>query len=232
VQDVDMSRLLTFAAGLVAAVLFALVMTGMRDDAVLRLAFMPAIVFLVLWRALPEMLLGPADPSLPPAGPALAEATTTGFVGRRRTKLKVSVHNDRIVVGLPFLGRRTIMADQLAGVTGEPTGAVRIDHVAAVLRSAPIRLPLPAGSPLHQALTWFAANRPVLPAPTPAPGRWTFLRVWAIVAGVEGVAIGVYLLVSGDPFGGMAIPASIIAAVVVWIMASGRLPLSWSDVRG
>ncbi|MDQ3786296.1 MAG: hypothetical protein M3422_03520, partial [Actinomycetota bacterium] len=47
VQDVDMSRLLTFAAGLVAAVLFALVMTGMRDYALLRLAFMPVIVFLV-----------------------------------------------------------------------------------------------------------------------------------------------------------------------------------------
>ncbi|GAB1509929.1 hypothetical protein [Actinophytocola sp. KF-1] len=223
-----MSRVLTVAAGLIAAVLFALLMTGLRDEPLLRVAFMPAILVLVLWRAIPEMLLGPADPALPPAASARARATTPGFVGGRRTRLTVSVHPDRIVVGLPFLGRRTIMADQLTGVTVEPSGAVRVDHVAGTLRSAPIRLPLPAGSPLHDALTWFAANRPALPAPTRAPGWWTFLRVWGLVAGVEGVAIGVYLVVRGDQFGVMAILASIVAGSVVWTMAAGRWPLSWS----
>jgi hypothetical protein len=230
-QDDGMYRLLTVAAGAVAAVAFALTMTGLVAHPLARLAFMPAIAFLVLWRAVPELLLGPADPPLPPAAPALAEATTTGFLGRRRTKLVVSVHPDRIVVGLPLLGRRTIMADQLTGVTVEPTGAVRIDHVAAVLRSAPVRLPLPAGSPLWHALGGFAAHRPVLPAPTPAPGRWTFLRVWAIVAGAEGVAIGIYLALRGDPFGAMAIPASVVAAAVVWLLASGRWPSTLSDLR-
>ncbi len=226
-----MSRLLTVVAGVVAAVLFGLLMTGLTEHPLLRLAFMPAIVFLVLWRAIPEMLLGPGDPVLPPAAPAQAEATTTGFLGRRRLKLTVSVHPDRIVVGLPFLGRRTIMADQLTGVADEPSGAVRIDHVAGTLRSAPIRLPLPAGNPLRDALTGFAANRPSLPAPTRAPGWWTFMRVWAVVAGVEGVAIGVYLLLQGDKFGVMAILASVIAATVVWVMAAGRWPLFLSEVR-
>jgi hypothetical protein len=230
-QDDAMSRVLTVVAGVVALVAFALVMTGLVRHVLVTLAFMPAIAFLALRRAIPEMLLGPADPPLPPAAPALAEGSTTGFVGRRRTALKVSVHPDRIVVGPPLLGRRTIMADQLTGVAWEPTGALRIDHVAAVLRSAPIRLPLPAGSPLHQALMWFSANRPALPAPTPAPGRWTFMRVWALVAGTAGVGIGVYQIARGDPSGAMAIPASVVAAVVVWSMASGRWPLSWSEVR-
>jgi hypothetical protein len=57
------------------------------------------------------------------------------------------------------------------------------------------------------------------------------MRVWAIVAGTAGVGIGVYQILRGEPSGAMAIPASVVAAVVVWIMASGRWPLSWSDVR-
>lgn len=71
-----------------------------------------------------------------------------------------------------------------------------------MLRSAPIRLPLPAGAPLRQALEWFAANRPVLAAPTPAPGRWTFLR--ALVAGRPG-SDRVYRVLRGDPVGAMFI---------------------------
>lgn len=210
-----MSRLLDVAAGLVAAVLFASVMTGLDP---LRLAFWAATVVLVLWRGIPEVLLGPSDPALPPAGPALAEATTTGFIGRRRARLTVSVHPDRIVVGRPFLGRRTIMADRLTRVVGEPTGAVRIDHVAAAFRSAPVRLPLAAGNPLRAALEEFATDR----TPLPAPARWSFLRVWAIVAGVEGVAIGGYLTLRGNAFGVMAILMSVIVAGVLWFLTTVR----------
>ena len=226
-----MSRnVLTVVVGAVALVSFALIMTGLVRHVLLQLVFMPAIAFLVLRRAIPEMLLGPADPALPPSGPALAEAATPGFVGTRRMTLKVSVHADRVVVGPPLLGRRTIMADQFGGLVQEPSGALRIDHVAAGLRSAPVRLPAPMGSPLHHALTWFAANRPALAAPTPAPGRWTFVRVWALGAGTVGVAVGVYQLLRGDPFGAMAIPASLVAAVVVWSMASGKWPMSWREI--
>lgn len=214
-ENGGMSRLLDVAAGLVAAVLFAFVMTGLDP---LRLAFWVATVVLVLWRGIPEMLLGPSDPPLPPSGPALAEAATAGFLGRRRARLTVRVHPDRIVVGRPFLGRRTIMADRLAGVVGEPTGAVRIDHVAAAFGSAPVRLPLAAGNPLRDALEEFATDR----TPVPAPVRWSFLRAWAVVAGVEGVVIGGYLTLRGDAFGVMAILMSVVVAGVVWFLATVR----------
>jgi hypothetical protein len=210
-----MSRLLDVAAGLVAAVLFAFVMTGLDP---LRLVFWTATVVLVLWRGIPEMLLGPSDPPLPPAGPALAETTTTGFVGRRRTRLTVRVHPDRIMVGRPFLGRRTIMADRLTEVVGEPTGAVRIDHVATAFRSAPVRLPLAAGHPLRAALEEFTVSRP----PLPARARRTFLRVWPIVAGSAGAAIGVYQILSGHTYGATTIATSICFAAMVWFLLSRR----------
>lgn len=110
------------------------------------------------------------------------------------------------------------MADQLTAVVGEPSGAVRVDHVAAALRSATVRLPLAEGHPLRDALEEYATDRPPIPAPAP----WTFLRVWAIVAGVEGVAIGVYLTVRGDAFGVMAMLMSVVVAVVLWFLASRR----------
>lgn len=207
-----MSRMLDVAAGLVAAVLFALAMTGPDP---LRLVFWVAAVALVLWRGIPELLLGPSDPPLPPAAPALAGTTTPGFLGRRRTRLTVSAHPDRIVVGRPFLGRRTIMADRLAAVVGEPSGAVRIDHVAAGLRATPVRLPLAAGHPLRTALEEFTVDQP----PRPAPARWTFLRLWAVVAGIEGVAIGGYLLSRGDMFGVMAMLMGVIVATGLWFLA-------------
>lgn len=210
-----MARLLDVAAGLLAAVSFAFVMTGLDP---LRLAFWAVTVLLVLWRGIPEVLLGPSDPPLPPAAPALAETTTTGFLGRRRTRLTVRAHPDRIVVGLPFLGRRTIMVDQLAGVVGEPSGAVRIDHVAGGLRSVPVRLPLAAGHPLRTALEGYVVDRP----PRPVPTRWTFLRVWAVVAGVEGVAIGGYLALRGHAYGAIAIVASLCFAALAWFLASWR----------
>lgn len=216
-----MSRVLTVVAGVVALVSFGLFMTGLVVNVVLHLVSMVAIGFLVLRRAVPEMVLGPSDPPLPPPAAPLLEVKTPGYVGTLRLTLTVSVHADRIVVGPWLYGRRTIMADQLTGLAYEMDGSLRIDHVAAVLRSAPIRLPLPAGAPLRQALEWFAANRPVLAAPTPAPGRWTFLRVWALVAGAAGVGIGVYRVLRGDPVGAMFIAGAVFAAVVVWSMASG-----------
>lgn len=220
-----MSRVLTVVAGVVALLGFAGVMTRTVDHPLVFAGFMVAILFLVLRRAVPEMVLGPADPPLPPPAPAWTEAKTPGFVGAMRLGLKVSVHPDRIVVGSQLYGRRTIMADQVTGLAYEHDGSLRIDHVAGTLRSTPIRLLLPAGAPLRQAVEWFTANRPALAAPTPAPGRWTFLRVWALVAGTAGVGIGIYETVRGNPIGVQLIAGSVVAAVVLWFLASGRIPL-------
>jgi hypothetical protein len=223
-QDDGMSRVLTWVAGVVAVVGFAGIMTRVAEHPLVFAAFLVAIMFLVLRRAVPELVLGPADPPLPPPAPALAEAKTPGSVGALRLGLKVSVHPDRIVVGSPLYGRRTIMADQVTGLAHGPGGSLRIDHVAGTLRSAPVLVQLPAGAPLRQALEWFAAHRPVLPAPTPAPGWWTFLRVWALVAGTAGVAVGVYETVRGNPMGVQLIVGSVVAVAVVWFLATGRVP--------
>lgn len=220
-----MSRTLTVVAAVVALVGFAGLMTRTVDHPVVFLGFMVAIMFLLLRRVIPEMVMGPADPPLPPPAPALIEATTPGHVGKLELRLKVSVHPDRIMLGPPLYGRRTIMADQLVGLAYEMDGSLRIDHVAAVLRSTPVRLSLPAGAPLRQTLEWFAVNRPALAAPTPAPGRWTFTRVWALVAGTAGVAIGIYEVVRGNPIGVPLVAAAVVAAVVVWFLGSGKLPL-------
>ncbi|MBB4908152.1 hypothetical protein [Actinophytocola algeriensis] len=203
----------------------SVLMTRIVEHVLVYLVFMVSIMFLVLRRAAPEMVMGPADPPLPPPAPALAEATTPGLIGKVRMRLKVSVHPDRIVVGQPLYGRRTIMADQLTGLANEFDGSLRIDHVAGTLRATPIRLPLPAGAPLRQTIEWFAANRPALSAPTPAPGKWTFIRVWVPVAGATSVGFGIYEVTRGNPMGVQIIIGSLLGAVVVWLLGTGRFPI-------
>lgn len=218
-----MSRLLSVVAGAVALAGFAGFMTRAAPVWLTFPPFMVAMLFLVFRRALPELLLGPADPALPPPAPALASGTAQGMVGMRPMALTVRVHADRIVIGQPRYGLRTIMADQLTGLGWEHDGALRIDHVAGTLRAAPVRLAVPPGAPLRQAIEAFAARRPVLATPTPAPGWWTFLRVWALATGTVGVGVGVFEMTRGNPVGVQLTIAMAIAAVVVWFMASGRL---------
>jgi len=218
-----MSRLLSVVAGVVALVGFAGFMAQLAPVWLTFPLFMVAMGFVMVRRVLPEMVLGPADPVLPPPAPALAEATARGTVGTQPTRLVVSVHPDRVMVGHPLYGRRTIMADQLTGLGWEPDGALRIDHVAGTLRSAPVRLHLPPGSPFITAIEAFATRRPVLAAPTPAPGRWTFIRVWALAAGAVGVSVGVLLTVRGEGSVGVPLVATAMCATAtVSYLASGR----------
>ncbi len=217
-----MSRLLSVVAGVVALVGFAGFMTRLVPVWLVFPPFMAAMLFLVVRRAVPEMTLGPADPDLPAPAAALAEGTAQGTVGTQPMRLAVSVHPDRIVVGQPLYGRRTIMADQLTGVGWEPDGSLRIDHVAGTLRSAPVRLHLSPGAPLRQAIEAFAARPPVLAAPTAAPGRWTFMRVWALAAGVVGVGVGVFEAVRGNPIGVPLVVAALGAAITVALLTLRR----------
>lgn len=219
-----MSRLLSVVAGVVALVGFAGFMTRVAPVWLVFPPFMVAMLFLVFRRAMPEMLLGPADPALPPPAPALASGSAQGTVGTRPMALTVRVHADRIVVGQPLYGWRTIMADQLTGLGWEHDGSLRIDHVAGTLRAAPVRLSVPPGAPLRQAIEAFAVRRPVLAVPTPAPGWWTFMRVWAVAAGTVGVGVGVFEMTRGNPIGAQLAVAMVVAAVVVWFLASGWLP--------
>jgi hypothetical protein len=62
----------------------------------------------------------------------------------------------------------------------------------------------------------------VFATPTPAPGFWTFMRVWVLAAGTVGVGIGVFEMSRGNPMGVQIAIAMVVAAAVVWLMASGR----------
>lgn len=216
-----MSRLLSIVAGLFALAGFAGFTTRLMPIWLAFPLLMTGMAFVMARRVLPEVLFGPADPALPPPAPALAEGTAQGAVGKQATPLTVRVHPDRIVVGQPLFGWRTIMADQLTGLGSEHDGSLRIDHVAGTLRSAPVRLLTPAG-PLRQAIEAFAARRPVLPAPTPAPGWWTFTRVWALAVGLTGAGLAVFEIARDNAAGALLGGATVFAGIVVWFLASWR----------
>ena len=217
-----MPRLLSIIAGLSALAGFVGFTTRLMPVWLAFPLLMAGMAFVLARRVAPEVLFGPADPALPPPAPALAEGTAQGAVGRQATSLTVRVHPDRIVVGQPVLGFRTIMADQLTGLGWEHDGALRIDHVAGTLRSAPVWLRTPPGGPLRQAIEAFAARRPVLPAPTPAPGWWTFTRVWALAVGLTGAGLVVFEIARDNATGTLLGGATVFAGVVVWFLASWR----------
>lgn len=50
------------------------------------------------------------------------------------------------------------------------------------------------------------------------------MRVWAVAAGTVGVGVGVFEMTRGNPIGAQLAVAMVVAAVVVWFLASGWLP--------
>lgn len=150
------TRLVAVTVAVVAAGLF--VANGFTRTIPVALAaglWGGTVVFLLgYWRM--ARVLYPADPPPPLAGPPVAKARwLTGSIGTMRmtNHLSMTVYADRLVLGLSFVARRTIMAGELGPFSthGTQRPEIRIEHRAAGLDS-PVTLRLREDHPVRRAL--------------------------------------------------------------------------------
>lgn len=114
------------------------------------------------FRRLATKVLRPAWRPPPPTGSPLARAGwLTGSIGTTplRNHLWVTVYPDRLVVRVPMVGTRTVMADQLGPISVQDADRpeIRIEHTASGLDS-PIMLRLPKDHPLLRAIPALTGN--------------------------------------------------------------------------
>lgn len=184
-----------------------------------------AIGFLVLRRVAPAVLLRSAGPPPPHTGPPHATARCSGSIGavQLRNMLKVTAYADRLVVGVPLVGSRTIMAGQLVRVDEQHVlahgwPAIRIEHTSPGLVS-PVTLLLRAAHPLRQAIETLWRTRPApmapaAPAPTRSPAGWTrFLTISMFLGAAASLVLGVVLVAGGNAFGWAFIVIAVINLV-------------------
>jgi hypothetical protein len=208
-----MRNVITALAVVVAALGFANFFTQTIPVYISHPLGMLAIGFLLLRRVAPAMLLRPADPPPPHTGPPHATARCSGSIGaiQLRNMLKVTAYADRLVVGVPLVGTRTIMADQLVRVDQQSVlahgwPAIRIEHTSSGLVS-PVTLLLRAAHPLRHAIEMLWRTRPApvapaAPAPPRSPAGWTrMLTITMFVGGVASLVVGVVLVAGGTAFG-------------------------------